>query len=115
MAKYLLEFDPKYEPNRLKFYSSKYPNGIYFTEEKTKSIFEMIFKEESVDEHKKGNTVTINFDDYTLRIKNYNALSKLRERQKPNKAKSVAGKKELIALSVHFGHIHGHLTFANFF
>lgn len=100
MVKYLLEFDPKNEPNRLKFYSSKYPNGIYFTEEKTKSIFEMIFKEESVDEHKKGNTVTINFDDYTLRIKNYNALSKLRERQKPNKAKSVAGKKELIALSI---------------
>ena len=33
-------------------------------------------------------------------IKNYNALSKLRERQKPNKAKSVAGKKELIALSI---------------
>ena len=36
MAKYLLEFDPKYEPNRLKFYSSKFPNGFYFTEEKTK-------------------------------------------------------------------------------
>ena len=100
MARYLLEFDPKNEPKRLKFFSSKYPNGIYFTEEKTKSIFAMIFREKSVDEYKRGNTVTINFDDYTLRIKNYNALSKLRERQKPNKAKSVAGKKSLFALSV---------------
>lgn len=100
MIKYLLEFDPKNEPDRLKFYSSKYPDGIYFTEEKTRSIFEMLYKETPTREQKRGNTVTINFDDYTLRIKNYNALSKLRDHQKPNRSKSVAGKKQIISLSI---------------
>lgn len=100
MEKYLLELDPKQDIKRLKLYSSKYPKGIYISEAKSKKLFDMIFSSTPKKESKRGKTLYFEFEDYDLKVDNYKLLDQKSSYQKPNRSKSIAGKTQVLSLSL---------------
>lgn len=99
MSKKILELDPKVDAGRLVLYTDKYPNGIYISEEKTKKLFGMIFENNPKSQTIVGHNAYFEFDDYALRIKNFELLTKIKEKSKPNKSKSISARIKAFSLA----------------